>query len=128
MNATACWDRPFTEDGAVLPGLRQVRLLALTSSARCSSSQKLVWQDAPRPVTRPQRWHHRCLCPPGALSVFLAVASVLPQECGAALSVSSGYESFLINIRRRIVVEEDDVVDEAKRRGRAQPCDSMKDG
>mmetsp|Transcript_56686 Transcript_56686/g.112720 ORF Transcript_56686/g.112720 Transcript_56686/m.112720 type:complete len:838 (+) Transcript_56686:41-2554(+) len=85
-------------------------------------------QDVLRPRIQPKRWQRSHVSAPGALSVSLAMASVLPRECGAALSVSSGYESFLINIRRRIVVEEDDVVDEAKRRGRAQPCDSMRDG
>jgi len=85
-------------------------------------------QDGLRPTVKPKRWQRGHVSAPGALGLSLAVASVLPRECGAALSVSSGYESFLINIRRRIVVEEDDVVDEAKQRGRAQPCSSMKDG
>lgn len=48
--------------------------------------------------------------------------------CRAALSISSGYESFLVNIRQRIVVEESNIIDEALQSGVAQPCDSMRDG
>merc|ERR1719197_1861013 len=62
-----------------------------------------------------------------ALGLSLAVASGLPAGCHAALSISSGYETFLMQIRRRIVCEEGDVFDEAEQRV-AQPCDSMKDG
>ncbi|CAJ1427068.1 unnamed protein product [Effrenium voratum] len=48
---------------------------------------------------------------------------LVPAE--GALSISSGYETFLTQIRTRIVCAEDDVYDEA---ALVKPCDSMKDG
>lgn len=63
-----------------------------------------------------------------ALGLSLAVGSRLPVTGRAALSISSGYETFLVQIRGRIVCAEDDVFDEVAERGQAQPCDSMRDG
>mmetsp|Transcript_42063 Transcript_42063/g.116161 ORF Transcript_42063/g.116161 Transcript_42063/m.116161 type:complete len:811 (+) Transcript_42063:223-2655(+) len=60
--------------------------------------------------------------------VRLILVSTLPSLSGGALSISSGYESFLTDIRRRIVCAEGDVYDELLERGRARPCDSMEDG
>mmetsp|Transcript_149554 Transcript_149554/g.272304 ORF Transcript_149554/g.272304 Transcript_149554/m.272304 type:complete len:901 (-) Transcript_149554:88-2790(-) len=57
----------------------------------------------------------------------LSLAVALPTGCRAALSISSGYETFLMQIRRRIVCEEGDLFDEAEQRV-ARPCDSIKDG
>lgn len=61
------------------------------------------------------------------VGLALVVASGLPVGTRAALSISSGYETFLMQIRRRIVVEADDVVDEADATA-ARACDSMLDG
>jgi len=63
-----------------------------------------------------------------AIGFSLAVVSRLPTGADAALSISSGYESFLVDIRKRIVCEEGDVFDKAEERGRAEPCDSVADG
>mmetsp|Transcript_18328 Transcript_18328/g.51927 ORF Transcript_18328/g.51927 Transcript_18328/m.51927 type:complete len:835 (+) Transcript_18328:25-2529(+) len=63
-----------------------------------------------------------------AVGFSVAVASSLPAASHAALSISSGYEQFLTHIRRRIVLEKEDIFDEAEHRGWAKPCDSMRDG
>ncbi|CAE8682996.1 unnamed protein product [Polarella glacialis] len=63
-----------------------------------------------------------------AFGISVAVVSGLPGTCHGALSISSGYETFLMQIRQRIVCAEDDVFDEAAQQAWAQPCDSMKDG
>lgn len=61
-------------------------------------------------------WAASCV----AVSVSL-LARLPPAD--AALSISSGYETFLTQIRNRIVCAEDDVQEVL-----AQTCDSMKDG
>jgi len=61
-----------------------------------------------------------------ALGLSVVIVSGLPTSSQAALSISSGYETFLMQIRQRIVCAEDDVFDEASQR--PPPCDSMKDG
>ena len=63
-----------------------------------------------------------------AIVLSLILTSILPRTGDAALSISSGYETFLTQIRNRIVCAEDDVFDEAAQHAWAQPCDSMKDG
>lgn len=97
-----------------------------------SQSSREAWppgDPSPGSMPPPVALRHRGRAvTPGVIGLSLALASSLPRTCRAALSISSGYETFLMQIRRHIVCEEDDVVDEAKRRGRAQPCDSMKDG
>eukprot|EP00929_Paragymnodinium_shiwhaense_P113529 TRINITY_DN8180_c0_g1_i2.p1 TRINITY_DN8180_c0_g1~~TRINITY_DN8180_c0_g1_i2.p1 ORF type:complete len:932 (+),score=154.70 TRINITY_DN8180_c0_g1_i2:171-2798(+) len=63
-----------------------------------------------------------------ALRVSLVLSSGLLRSGEAALSISSGYETFLTQIRRRIVCEESDVYDEAVERGVPVPCDSLEHG
>ncbi|CAE7384034.1 unnamed protein product, partial [Symbiodinium necroappetens] len=63
-----------------------------------------------------------------AFVLSVTLTSILPRTGKAALSISSGYETFLTQIRNRIVCAEDDVFDEAAQHAWAQPCDSMKDG
>eukprot|EP00930_Biecheleria_cincta_P098538 TRINITY_DN90193_c0_g1_i1.p1 TRINITY_DN90193_c0_g1~~TRINITY_DN90193_c0_g1_i1.p1 ORF type:complete len:881 (-),score=146.12 TRINITY_DN90193_c0_g1_i1:38-2680(-) len=75
----------------------------------------------PGRASRPRRVSIR-----SALGLSVVVVSGLPASSQAALSISSGYETFLMQIRQRIVCAEDDVFDEASHK--PPPCDSMKDG
>eukprot|EP00928_Gymnodinium_smaydae_P048250 TRINITY_DN32248_c0_g1_i1.p1 TRINITY_DN32248_c0_g1~~TRINITY_DN32248_c0_g1_i1.p1 ORF type:complete len:854 (+),score=87.34 TRINITY_DN32248_c0_g1_i1:63-2624(+) len=77
------------------------------------------WRERLRPHYRTQRT---------LVGLSLVVAVGLPGGSNAALSISSGYESFLTDIRRRIVCAEEDVYDETLQRGKARPCDSLEDG
>lgn len=72
----------------------------------------------------PDRQKKRGACGGRAVGVAVSISLLasLPHA-HAALSISSGYETFLTQIRNRIVCAEDDVQEVL-----AQTCDSMKDG